>query len=636
LPLTKKPAQPLEENSHILHGNGVNLGSFYGNTRAVAESPKFVQHPQRQAYLDTGSQLHVALVKIRAPQSLNDDILNGVGRTISQLGRLGLSSVIVVDCNEGAESSPDVNSRTLTTEQANRVAAAIDANGEPGTRVVNNIIGISETTAEDRSAAYLRGKVHVTLRKLLMIPLRRGTILVIPSIGYTDQSQISIPIQADDVVLALTRELAGFQSVPSPDEDPDVIRERLQKVRNEISLDRLIILDPLGGIPASDRPNGYHVFLNMEQEFESAKQDILAIKALSSNWNNSRTREKEDKPRLGPSNSSSNFHEGRYTAAAEQSSQKPKAADDLDLHLGKIQHLKNLQLARSVLSILPPSSSAVLTTPDEAANSGRELDTPFQATGVGTRRQKNPLIHNLLTDKPVFSSSLPVGRLGPPASSMKSEQALPAAYINPTTFAKHGMSVSIFPDPRASPWEPPMPGKPQLMLTDSQIDLPRLVHLIEDSFNRKLDAKDYLRRVHGRIAGVIIAGEYEGGALLTWETPPGVIDDGTEESRARMVPYLDKFAVLKRSQGGSVADVVFNSMVRDCFPSGVCWRSRRQNPVNKWYFERSRGTWKLPGTDWTMFWTTPDLSMDQQRFRDYEGVCRAIAPSWADNKATLD
>jgi amino-acid N-acetyltransferase len=135
---------------------------------------------------------------------------------------------------------------------------------------------------------------------------------------------------------------------------------------------------------------------------------------------------------------------------------------------------------------------------------------------------------------------------------------------------------------------------------------------------------------------VIIAGEYEGGAILTWETPPGVLDYGTADSRARMVPYLDKFAVLKRSQGSSVADIVFKAMVRDCFPSGVCWRSRRQNPVNKWYFERSRGTWKLPGTGWTMFWTTPDLSMDQQTFRDYEGVCRGIVPSWADNKAILD
>jgi len=76
--------------------------------------------------------------------------------------------------------------------------------------------------------------------------------------------------------------------------------------------------------------------------------------------------------------------------------------------------------------------------------------------------------------------------------------------------------------------------------------------------------------------------------------------------------------------------------VKDCFPKGVCWRSRRDNPVNKWYFERSRGTWKMPDTNWTMFWTTPDLDLDQQRFSDYEGVCRSVVPSWADNKNVVD
>jgi amino-acid N-acetyltransferase len=160
--------------------------------------------------------------------------------------------------------------------------------------------------------------------------------------------------------------------------------------------------------------------------------------------------------------------------------------------------------------------------------------------------------------------------------------------------------------------------------------------LIEDSFNRKLDINDYLNRVRNRLAGVIIAGEYEGGAVLTWELPPGVPDDGSPESRARMVPYLDKFAVLKRSQGGSSADLVFKAMVRDCFPRGVAWRSRKNNPVNKWYFERSRGTWKLPKTGWTMFWTTPDLSLENQTFLDYAAVCKEIEPSWADNKTLLD
>lgn len=583
----------------------MNLGGFYGNVRAVAESPKFVQQPVKETNLTAQPQLHIALVKIRAPQKLNDETLHGIGLTLSQLNRLGLTSVVVVDCGEDVQhdSRTDPNWRNNAEEEANRIVTAIDAHGGAGARLVNNVLGIIEMANNTGAPAYLKGNTYITMRKLLMTPLKRGMIPVIPCLGYTDTTQASVLIPANDVVLALAREFAGIHAVPGLNEEPESANERSQTLQKEVSLDRLIVLDPLGGIPASDRDSGYHVFLNMEQEFTGAKNDLI-----------------RDIGQLTP-----------------QSPGFVKQTSRLEADYERKQHVMNLELARSVLSILPPSSSALLTTPDEAANSGKEPDTPFQAAGVGTRRQRNPLIHNLLTDKPVFSSSLPVGRISRSPSSHPEADILYPGPITPTTFAKHGMHVTIFPEPKTSPWEPPEPGKPQLTLTDSCIDLPRLVNLIEDSFGRKLDVKDYLKRVNNRIAGVIIAGEYEGGALLTWETPPGVVDDGSPESRARMVPYLDKFAVLKRSQGsGGTADVVFKTMVRDCFPRGVCWRSRKTNVVNKWYFERSRGTWKLPDSGWTMFWTTPDLSLNPQRFRDYEQVCRNIEPSWADNKALLD
>jgi amino-acid N-acetyltransferase len=195
------------------------------------------------------------------------------------------------------------------------------------------------------------------------------------------------------------------------------------------------------------------------------------------------------------------------------------------------------------------------------------------------------------------------------------------------------MPLLILPNPEAQAWT--AASTPRLKLTDPRIDLKRLTYLIDDSFNRTLDVEAYLRRVNDRIAGVIIAGSYEGGAILTWETPPGASDTDT----SRLVPYLDKFAVLKKSQGaGGVADIVFNAMVRTCFPNGVCWRSRKDNPVNKWYFERSRGTWKIPESSWTMFWTTPGLvAGDMNRaFLDYEGVCRTVRPTWADGKKVLD
>jgi amino-acid N-acetyltransferase len=210
------------------------------------------------------------------------------------------------------------------------------------------------------------------------------------------------------------------------------------------------------------------------------------------------------------------------------------------------------------------------------------------------------------------------------------------------------MPLTIIPDSRNVPWKPPGPEGTSLRLeSDPRIDFPRLLHLIEDSFGRPLDVQHYLSRVQNRLAGVIIAGEYEGGAILTWEQNP-------KDPSRPPVPYLDKFAVLRKSQGsGGVADIVFNAMVRACLPDGVVWRSRQNNPVNKWYFERSVGTWKLPRSQWCMFWTGNDVDWGdraiseveiesnlvkdverkverERRWHDYVDVCSSIEASWAD------
>ncbi len=104
-------ANMLQEKPQLFHGNGVNLGGFYAPT-AVQESPKFVQHPERIATITRPTQMHVALVKLRAPQTLNDDTINGIGRTLSQLARLGLISVVVVDCNDAKEQESVENTFT--------------------------------------------------------------------------------------------------------------------------------------------------------------------------------------------------------------------------------------------------------------------------------------------------------------------------------------------------------------------------------------------------------------------------------------------------------------------------------------------------------------------------------------------
>ncbi|KAI0892622.1 N-acetylglutamate synthase [Annulohypoxylon nitens] len=529
-----------------------------------------VQAPKLETDVAIQLPLYVALVKFRAPQEVNDATLNGVGKTLGQLRKLGLISIVVVDCGTSAQN--EAAQRQIASIQANRIAMAIDKYDAPGARVIDSPITIDTPTEGDSSPFTSRG-LFVGNPNDLMAALQEEVVPIISSFGYTSDACTVKPVNVNDAILALTRQLSGLQFLGQPVEDSKSIQmSRLAEVY------RLIVLDPLGGIPAKNRATGRHLFLNLEQELPEVRNDLTSI---------------------------------------------PSAEN--------LQHLENAELTKNVLSLLPPTSSAVITTPQEVANERGLQDNSVDWALVGTRRGQNPLIHSLLTDKPVQSSSLPSERFRPVTSSTGMAQI-----GSLTTLAKRGMPLTVYPDPRVTPWQPPKFGERGLNLTDPCIDLPRLVNLIEDSFGRKLDVDHYLKRIQGNLAGVIIAGEYEGGALLTWEKPPG-LDKSEADDPSRLVPYLDKFAVLRKSQGaGGVADIVFNAMVRGCLPEGVCWRSRKDNPVNKWYFERSRGSLKFKDMNWAMFWTTPNLALDGRRFRDYESVCRSIEPSWADNKPVVD
>ena len=581
---------------------GVNLGNLYLPIRVVEEKPVFSHTPAQPRFTDdTSEPLHVALIKIRAPQSVDDRILQGVGHTLSQLARLGLSCVVVVDPDNGQGQN---NGSELAIGQADRIVDTINSYIGPGARRLDSAIGISSIGDQVSESLKILDEIRIIYRDQLLAPLRRGMIPVIAPVGFDMDVQKMVPVVADDVVLALTREFAGLQSDALAKGDPQEVAERIITLQKQVSIDRIIILDPLGGIPSTDRMQGAHVFINLEQEFEVIKRDLEATSLQAI--------------------------ETQKSSATEVDRQFERTAEWVDpRHSDNEFHVKNLELLRDTLALLPPSSSAFLTTPEAVANSQSRPPLASEGPRVRTRRQRNPLIHNLLTDKPVFSSSLPSHRSPNPVAAT----SFPVVPSSPATFFKRGMPVSIIPDPLEQAWTPPSSSHPSIDLSDPRIDLSRLIYLIEDSFDRKLDVAHYLSRIRDRIAGVIIAGEYEGGAILTWENPPGL----PAEDPNHMVPYLDKFAVLKRSQGaGGVADIVFKAMVRDCFPNGVCWRSRMGNPVNKWYFERARGTWKMPGTDWTMFWTTDGVERGDGAFLQYEAVCKSVVPSWADKKGVVD
>lgn len=609
---------------------GVNLGNLFVSIRAVDENPVFSQTvPQTSFQIRAPEFLHVALLKIRAPQLVDDVTLRDVGRTLSQIASLGMNPVVVVDHEDGQKRKP-MDAAKMAVHQGNRIVETIDAYGGQGARRLDGVIGISSIDEQLLPSVRISGEVRVTQRELLMAPLRRGMIPVIAPVGYNSKTQKLEPVAADEVILALTREIAGIQTRPLA-ENIQKMAEEIVTLQRQIFLDRIIILDPLGGIPATDRNHSSHVFINLEQEFGAIRTDLLVT----------RDQNPQDPERLEPSmrercvagaftpsNPFSKVLALESTSATSESHEQAKTEVD-DVNRYNMQmHINNLDLLKNSLAILPPSSSAFVTTPYAVANSQSRPPLASHGPRVRTRRQRNPLIHNLLTDKPVYSSSLPLDRSPNPSQALH-----PATTSYPATFCKRGMSIDIVPNPLEQPWIAPSTSNTCIDLVDPRIDLPRLIHLIEDSFNRKLDVTHYLSRIKGRIAGIIIAGEYEGGAILTWETPPGFPPNDANH----IVPYLDKFAVLKRSQGaGGVADVVFKAMVRDCFPNGVCWRSRIDNPVNKWYFERAKGTWKMPGTKWAMFWTTEGVERGNEVFLDYERVCKTVEPSWADKIAVVD
>ncbi|KZM20547.1 acetyl-CoA:L-glutamate N-acetyltransferase [Ascochyta rabiei] len=616
---------------------GVNLGNLYGPsvfTREQLPEESFAERFKESAE----EPLHLALVKLRQPQALDDATLGALASTLSQLAQLGLSTAVVLDCDDDA-SCDTAHARppleTTIRAQATRVVAALQKHHEPGALLVEHALTYASLAGHRLSTAHVRGDVEVQDNYLLFPLIDDGVIPVIPPFAYdTDLKRVTV--LADDVVLALVREFAGLAGGTSSIESNT---HSHKDVYERPILDRIIILDPLGGIPSQNRVDGAHVFVNLEAEYRDIKEELanmsLDAKAISSD---------KASTSLGTGNPFSRFVEDGIAPL-------PSPSTD---HIGDVlpsdRHTKNLVVVERALKLLPPSSSGLIVTPSEAATEA--LPDPDES-GRRPKPSPNPLLHNVLTDKPMVSSSLPTS----PASRLHDLSA-----PNPSTFLKKGIPLTMIPDPRVcGPWQPPSTGYPSIDLAnDPRINLPKLIDLINDSFRRKLDPKDYLARIHGRVAGIIIAGDYEGGAICTWETPstlqsrtPGPSAEfgptATDTDSPYWVPYLDKFAVLTSSQGsGGVSDIVWAALVRTCFPRGVVWRSRTSNPVNKWYQERSTGMWNLPGEQWTMFWTVEGVTdgwggaedkakeTEMKRWDAYTDVCSGIEPSWMDGKKQLD
>lgn len=236
-----------------------------------------------------------------------------------------------------------------------------------------------------------------------------------------------------------------------------------------------------------------------------------------------------------------------------------------------------------------PSTLEDLTTIRDCLN---ELPTTSSAIIVPTSSLPNALITNLVTDKPLYSSSLPrTGRVINQAN---------------TTVLRHGIKIHSYKN-----------------LKD--LDLDKLTKLLEASFKKNVNTKEFYKRLEKVLAGAIIAGDYEGAVIMTKEGDHA---------------YLDKFAIAPSSQGIGLTDILWKQMC-DAYPE-LLWRSRKDNGVNKWYvsgsfyanitnnfyfryFERSNGYLRLKDTNWVLFWHGKD---GYKNVQDYAAIANSIPPSF--------
>ncbi|KAF9527798.1 mitochondrial amino-acid acetyltransferase [Crepidotus variabilis] len=221
--------------------------------------------------------------------------------------------------------------------------------------------------------------------------------------------------------------------------------------------------------------------------------------------------------------------------------------------------LANLALARTCLHYMPTSSSAIMVS----------------------HKSQSSLIGNLITNKPAVSSSLPHALL----------QGNRSLTPHTPTLLRQGLPI-------------------QVMRSMADVDKAKMTALLEQSFNRTLDTDAFYKRLDKALDFVIVAGDYAGAAIVTNE--PSI--DGRPP-----ISYLDKFAVLPSHQGDGTVDFLWVALHDESYglghpfsanPNGgrggkgegrdLVWRSRSNNPVNKWYFERSTGHVRMG--PWVLFW----------------------------------
>ncbi|KAJ1980873.1 Amino-acid acetyltransferase, mitochondrial [Dimargaris xerosporica] len=256
-----------------------------------------------------------------------------------------------------------------------------------------------------------------------------------------------------------------------------------------------------------------------------------------------------------------------------------------------------LDTIQTCLGVLPSTSSALVVSADSVADS----------------------VHNWITDKPIplrATTASPAPILLKPSESRQLSSPLATQAVlsrwphtssastvvtqrSPTVVLRHGLKVTVY-------------------RSLDTVDLAKLQKLLEASFKRSLNQSVYWARLRQCLDMVIVAGDYQGAVVMTKEL-------ATTLPNPTPLPYLDKFAIDPRSQGIGIAEILWKNVARQYPNTPWTWRSRRDNGVNKWYYDKAHGHMRIPETQWVCFWSgLQGWSWVDQ----FVAICRQIPPSF--------
>lgn len=404
----------------------------------------------------------------------------------------------------------------------------------------------------------------------LQSALRLSHIPILLPLAQTISNPKNIPISANSALISLTKLLSTASKAIGTSIKKPIAAEKLKIVK-------IVVIDGFDRV-IRNSDGEYATFVNLQDEFD----DIVAYAvenpiALRKSYN-------------------------KYSASmtTDVASTDSYYAHDLST---TIHSLYNFVTVKELLDILPSTCSAIMTSPEETES----------------------IITNTITDKPLLPVSLPSSRLNQqtrsPIVSLSSFATLPTSVDSRGSLSQKDKSI------RSTVLRHGLKLRIASSISDPSIHLPSLASLLESSFRRTLDYDAYWRRIEHVVDTIVIAGDYEGAAIVTneWKLGFNGLDNTAALSRKdekKIIPYLDKFAVAPNSQGIGVADILWLQLLK--VYEDLMWRSRNDNKVNNWYFERSTGAVKV-SNHWTMFWYGNEgLKM----MKEYRNVALGIVPSF--------